>query len=172
MNSESFKCKINITGKTPASGNTKDVKIAVPLKYLNNFWGTPEMPSINCEINLILTLSENCYFYAITDTKLYVQIVTLSTQDSAKLLEQLRSGFKRTVVKSKVSTISQNQYLDFSIDPSFKGVNRLFVLLFENEAHRKAHAKYYLPKVEIKNYNVIIDGKTFFDQPIKRNMRT
>ena len=130
------------------------------------------MPSINCEINLILTLSKNCYFYAITDTKLYVQIVTLSTQDSAKLLEQLRSGFKRMVVKSKVSTESQNQYLDFSIDPSFKGVNRLFVLLFENEAHRKAHAKYYLPKVEIKNYNVIIDGKTFFDQPIKRNMRT
>ena len=53
--SESFKSKIKITGKTPAAGNTKDVEIIVPLKYLSNFWRTLEMPLINCEVNLILT---------------------------------------------------------------------------------------------------------------------
>ena len=58
--SESFKSKIKITGKTPAAGNTKDVEIIVPLKYLSNFWRTLEMPLINCEVNLILTWSPTC----------------------------------------------------------------------------------------------------------------
>ena len=57
--SESFKSKIKITGKTPAAGNTKDVEIIVPLKYLSNFWRTLEMPLINCEVELILTWSKN-----------------------------------------------------------------------------------------------------------------
>ena len=64
--SESFRKRIKITGKIPADGNTKDVKIAVPLKYLSNFWRTLEMPLVNCEINLILALSEDltwCYFF-------------------------------------------------------------------------------------------------------------
>ena len=61
--SESFKFKIKITGRTPAAGNTKDVEIAVPLKYLSNFWRTLEMSLINCEINLILTWSGDCYFF-------------------------------------------------------------------------------------------------------------
>ena len=78
----------------------------VPLKYLSNFYRTLEMPLINCEINLILTWSANCVISnaapnqattsTITDTKLYVPVVTLSTQDNAKLLQQLKSGFKRT----------------------------------------------------------------------------
>ena len=86
--SESFKYKTKITGKTPAAGNTKDVKIAMPLKYLSNFWRTLEIPLINCEINLILTWSENLKFktkFQIRDTKLYVLVVTLSTQDNEKL---------------------------------------------------------------------------------------
>ena len=61
----------------------------------------------------------------------------------------------------------ENQYLDLLIDPIFQGVNRLFVLLFENEEDRKVHTRYYLPKVEIKEYNAMIDGKKFFDQPLK-----
>ena len=97
------------------------------------------MPLINCEINLILTWSENCVIYSatgaikfkITDTKLYVPVVSLSTQDDGKLLQQLKSGFKRTInwnkCQPKVSLERQNQYLDFLIDPSFQGVNRLFV---------------------------------------------
>ena len=63
IQSESFKYKAKITGKTPAAGNTKNVEIAVPLKYLNNFWRTLEMSIINCEVNLILTWSKDCYFF-------------------------------------------------------------------------------------------------------------
>ena len=83
-NSESFKSKVKITGKTPNNGNTKDVEIIVPLKYLSNFWRTIEMPLINCEVNLILTWSENCAIssatratkFEIEDTKIYVPVVT------------------------------------------------------------------------------------------------
>ena len=96
---------MKITGNTPADGNTKDFEIMVPLKYLINFWRTLEMPLINCEINLILTWSSTCVItistgarrFAIIDTKLYVPFVTLSTQDNAKLLQQLKTGFKRII---------------------------------------------------------------------------
>ena len=105
MQSESLKSKVKITGKTLAAGNTKDVEIIVPLKYLSNFWRTLEMPLINCEVNLILTWSKDCVItnstgagkFKITETKLYVPVVTLSTQDNAKLLQQLKSGFKRKI---------------------------------------------------------------------------
>ena len=94
-----------MTGKTPADRNTKDVEIIVPLKYLSNFWRTLEMPLINCEVNHILTWSKDCVItnstgagkFAITETKLYLRVVTLSTQDNAKLLQKLKSGFKRTI---------------------------------------------------------------------------
>ena len=96
-----------MTGQTDDNG-TKDFEIVVPLKYLNNFWKTLEMSLINCEINLILTWSENCVIvslavrnqgatFAITDTKLYVPALTFSTQDNVNLLDQLKSGFKRTL---------------------------------------------------------------------------
>ena len=75
-------------------------------------------------------------------------------------------------ISTKSSQERQNQYLEFLIDPIFQGVNRLFVLLFENEGDRKLHAGYYLPNVEIKDYNIMIDGKNFFDQPVKKDMRT
>ena len=83
--SGSFKSKTKITGKTPNDGNEKDAEIMVPLKYLNNFWRTLEMPLINCEVNLILTWSSTCVItdsngtgtFAITDTNLYVPVVTL-----------------------------------------------------------------------------------------------
>ena len=124
--SESLKFKIEITGKTPPAGNTKDVEIAVPLKYLSNSWRTLEMSLISCEINLILTCSEDCFIssgatkFNVTDTKLYVPVVTLSAQDNEKLLQQLKSGFKRTInwnkYQPKVSPQKQNQYLDFLIE--------------------------------------------------------
>ena len=66
-----------------------------------------------------------------------------------------------------MSTERQKQYLDFLIDPNFQGVNRFFVLLFENKVDRKVHTKYYLPKAEIQDYNVMTEGKIFFDQPVK-----
>ena len=61
----------------------------------------------------------------------------------------------------------ENRYLDFLINPSFRGVNRLFVLSFKDEDDRESDKKYYLPTVEIKDYNVMIDGRKFFDQPLK-----
>ena len=143
--SESSKYKVKITGKTPDDRNTKNVKIIVPLKYLSNFWRTPEMPLINFELNLDLTWSKNCVItnstgeikFAIAETKLYVPVVTLSTQDNAKLLQQLKSGFKRIInwnkCESIVKTFAQNRYLNYLINPSFQGVNRLFLLSFEYE---------------------------------------
>ena len=104
-NSKSFKSKVKITGNTPAGSNTKDVKIIVPMKYFCNFRQTLEMPLINCEVSPFLTWSSTCVItnstgegrLTITDTKLYVPVVTLSTQDNAKLLQQLKSGFRRTI---------------------------------------------------------------------------
>ena len=98
------------------------------------------MPLINCEINLILTWSANCvivYTYAanqnatfeITDTKLYIPVVTLSTQDNANLFKQLKSGFKRTInwneYLSKPELLRQNPNLNHLVEPKFQGVNRL-----------------------------------------------
>ena len=155
--SESSKSKIKITGKTPAAGNEKDVEIMVPLKYLSNFWRTLEMPLINCEVNLILTRPSTCVItdstgagtFEITDTKLYVPVVTLSTQENAKLLEQLKSGFKRVInwnkYLSKPESFRRNTNLNYLVEPSFQGINRLFVLAFEGDTQRTSHSGYYLP---------------------------
>ena len=75
-------------------------------------------------------------------------------------------------IHPKVSTKRQNRYLDFLIDPSFQGVNRLFVLSFKKEDDRKVSTGYYSPKEEIKEYNVMIGGKNFFDHPVKSSMTT
>ena len=104
--SKSFKSKVKITGNTPAAVNTKDVEIIVPLKYLSSFWRTVEIPLINCVVNLTLTWSKGCVItnstgegkFATTETKLYVPIKTLSTKDNEKLLQQLKSGFKKQLV--------------------------------------------------------------------------
>ena len=126
----------------------------MPLKYLSNFRRTLEMLLISREINLILTWSKDCVISSATgttkckikDAKPYVPVVTLTIQDNAKLLQQLKSGFKRTInwnkYGTKVSTLRQNQYLDFLIDSSFQGGNRLFLLSFENEGDRKVHTRF------------------------------
>ena len=111
---DSFKFKTKITGQANNDGEINGVEIMVPLKYLSNFWRTLEMSLINCEVGLSLNWSANCVIistnvanqnptFAITETNLYVPVVTLSTVDNAKLLPQLKSGFKRT--------ISWNKYL-------------------------------------------------------------
>ena len=126
------------------------------------------MSLIDCEINLILTWSKSCVIssatgkikFAITDTKIYVLIITLSNQDNAKLLEQVTFGFKRTInwnkYQSKKPIERPNGYLDYLIDPSFQGVNRVFVLSFDDNAHRTRHTGCFLTKVEIEKYNVMI----------------
>ena len=142
------------------------------------------MSLINCEVSLFLTWSSTCVTtnstgegrFKITDSKLYVPVVILSAQDNAKLLHQLKSGFKRTInwnkYQSDPKTYAQNRYLNHLVNPSFQGVNRLFVLSFENENDRTSHSNYCLPKVEIKDYNVMIDGKNVFDQPINSELKT
>ena len=118
--SEFFKYKKSIIGKTPSDGNTKEVEFTVPLRYLRNFWRTLDMPLINCEVNLVLTWSRNCLItkettedvdpnvnppiteiraptgatFTITDTILYLTVVTFSTKDDSKLLPQLKPGFE------------------------------------------------------------------------------
>ena len=143
------------------------------------------MPLINCKTNLQLKWSEKCILVAgtaanqipefkITDTKLYVPVVTLSTEDNVRLLKQLESGFKRTInwdkYQSKKTSQAQNRYLDFSIDPSFQGVNRLFVLLFKDENGRESYKQYYLPTVETKDYNIMINERSVFET-IKIDLR-
>ena len=172
-NSESFKFKVKITGKARNDDNEKDVEIMVPLKYLSNFCRTLEMPFINCEVNLILTWSSTCVItnstgagtFEITDTKLYVPVVTLSTKENAKLLQQLKSGFKRVInwnkYLSKPELLRRNPNLNYLIEPSFQGVNRLFILAFENDTQRTSHSGYYLPSVAIKSYNIVFNGEKF-----------
>ena len=142
------------------------------------------MPLINCKINLIITWSANCVISEVNrvttiplaDTKLYAPVVTLSTNDQVKLLQQLRSSFKRTInwnkYQSKVTIQQKNPYLDYLIDPSFQGVNKLFVLAFPHNTVRTGHTNYFIPSAEIKDYNVMIDGQNFFDQSVKNNIKT
>ena len=108
------------------------------------------MPLINCEVYLMLTWSSTCVInnstgagtFEITDTNLYVPVVTLSTQDNSKLLQQLKSGFIRTV--------NWNNYL-----------SKLELLI--RNTQRTSHSGYYLPNVEKKDYNIMINGENFFD---------
>ena len=128
---KSFKSKVKITGKTPNNGNENDVEIMVSLKYLSNFWRPLAMPLLNCEVSLILTWSPTYVItnstgegkFEITDTNLYVPVVTLSTEDNEKLLQQLRSGFKIVInwnkYLSRPALLAQNPNLNYLIDPSF-----------------------------------------------------
>ena len=163
VNSASFKYKNSITGKTPANGDTKEVEFAVPLKYLSNFWKTLDMPLVNCEVSLSLIWSKNCVLtdmithaavpaqgdnparleinaptgaaFRIKDCKLYVPVITLSAENDNKLLDQLKTGFKRTIkwnkYRSEMSNQARNNNLNYLIDPTFTNVNRLFLYLLK-----------------------------------------
>ena len=176
--------KVKITRKTPAADNEKDVEIIVPLQYLSNFWRTLEMLSINSEVNLILTWLSTCVItnstgagtFEITDTKRNVPVVTLSTKENAKLLQQLKLGFKRVInwnkYLSKPELLRRNPNLNYLTEASFQGVNSLFILAFEKDAQRTSHSGYCLPNVEIKSYNIVINEENLFDQPIKNKKIT
>ena len=107
---------------------------------------------------------------------MYVPVVTLSAEDDNNFLEQLKLGFKRTIkwnkYRSEMTNQTKNNNLNYLIDPTFTKVNRLFVLSFENENDRTSFSKYYVPNVQIKDFNVLIDGKSFFDMPIKNEEET
>ena len=193
LNSDSFDYKANFMENGVRKNNlTKnDVKIVVPLKHLRNFWRSLNIPLINCEIELILTWFKNCMLiekltrdanynvnprvseinnpenpiFQITYTKLYVLVVTLSKENDIKPLEQLKSGFKRTIKWNKYRsqmTIQPQNNLNYLIDPTFTNVNRLFVLSFSrNNAgdNRDSFSDYYVPNVKIKDFNVLMMEK-------------
>ena len=172
--SKSFDYKTSITGKLEGNNVDKeDVEFVASLKYLSNLWRTLDMPLINCEVSLTWAWSENCVItskkrriasatvtrinnptgatFKITDTKLYVPVVTLSAENDNKLLEQLKTGFKRSITwnkyRSKMSNQAKNNNLNYLIDPRFTKVSRLFVLSHENEEDRTFFSKYYVPSV-------------------------
>ena len=186
--SSSFKYKSSFFKPLTAADNGvfKDVEIAVPLKYLSNFWRSLEMPLINCKIHLELNWSKDCVMSTIADTTfktmLYVPIVTLSSKDNVKLVKLLEEGLKRPVYWNEYQTKTQSRNLDnnnlkrFPLDASFQGVRKLFVLAFNNTnvtvpnnlinntnntVLKNSHTKYFLPRVGITNYNVLIDGRNF-----------
>ena len=203
INSNTFKYKNKIIGNTynvnaGAQGydvnknSTQEVELAIPLKYLGNFWRALNIPLISCEVSLELKWDKNCVItsleqrdlgggnrdnaptgatLAINDCKLYVPAVTLSKDDEIKLLTNLKSGFKREIIwnkyRSQMTTEAINNNLNILIDPTFTNVNRLFVLAYQNADGRQSFSQFYLPNVMVKDYNVIIDKLAFFDLPIK-----
>ena len=126
-----------------------ETEIVISLKYLSNFWRSLDIPLINCEVEIILTWTKNCVLadmavannpptgleFQIKDTKLYVPVVTLSKENDIKLLEKLKSGFKRTIkwnkYRSQMTIQNNNNNLNYLIDPTFTNVNKLFVLSLE-----------------------------------------
>ena len=107
---------------------------------------------------------------------MFVSVVTSSTETEKTLLEQLRTGFKRTIkwnkYRSEMTNQTKNNNLNYLIDPTFTKVNRLFVLSFENENDRTSFSKHYVLNVQIEDFHVLIDRESFFDMPIKNGEET
>ena len=182
--SSSFKYKFFI-GNSVADGaanrKNKAVKIAVPLKYLCSFWRSLEMLLINCKIEFLLKWYEKCILYSlgtaatftITDTKLYVPIATLKTDNNTKLSKLWSEGFIRPIYWNKYKIIfrnyNENECIRERLYASFQGVNKLFVFPYasgNNVTDENLYKKYFLPRNEIKNYNIKIDGRNFYGQSI------
>ena len=108
---------------------------------------------------------------AINDCKLYVPAATLSKDDEIRLLTNLKSGFKRDIIwnkyRSQMTTEAVNNNLNILIDPTFTNVNRFFVLAYQTANDRESFSQFYLPRVMVKDFNVIIGKLAFFDLPIK-----
>ena len=146
------------------------------------------MPLINCKIKLNLTWKKECVLstaaddavFIINDTKLYVPVVTLSKEDNKDFIEQQNKGFQRSIYWNEYKTKEQTENADanavkyINLDPSFQGVNRLFLMAYSradnNQATRNGQQKYYLPRIDLKKYNVVIDGRNFYDNPIESDI--
>ena len=150
------------------------------------------MPLINCKIKLNLTWKKECVLsnqddaavFIINDTKLYVPVVTLSKEDNKEFIEQQNKGFQRSIYWNEYKAKDTNEDADanvfkyINLDPSFQGVNRLFVMAYNRangQPTRNGQQKYYLPRIDLENviikcYNVIIDGRNFYDNPIESNI--
>ena len=139
------------------------------------------MPLTNWKIELSVRWYENCILssagtdatFKITDAKLYVTIVTLKTEDNTKLSKLLSEGFERPIYWNRYKIIfksyNENEYIRERLDASLQGINKLFVLPYahgNNITNENSYRKYFLPRLKIKNYNIEIDGRNFYDQPI------
>ena len=192
-NSDSLKYKIKLLGNvTDVAGDAAvvrklNVKVVAPLKYLSNFFRSLKTPLINCEIKLNLTWKKECVLstgvgeavFIINDRKLYVPVVTLSKEDNKDFIEKKNKGFQRSIYWNEYKTKEINEDADanvfkyINLDPSFQGVNRLFVMAYNRangQPTRNGQQKYYLPRIDLKKYNVIIDGKIFYDNPIESDI--
>ena len=193
-NLDSLKHKIKLLGNvTEVAGDTAgvrklNVKVIVPLKYLTNFFRSLEIPLINCKIKSNLTWKKECVLstgvgeavFIINDTKLYVPVVTLSKEDNKDFIEQQNKGFQRSIYWNEYKTKEINEDVDanafkyINLDPSFQGVNRLFAMAYSraynNQPNKNDQRKYYLPRIDLEKYNIIIDGRNFYDNPIESDI--
>ena len=188
-NSNSFKYKVELLGDPVHAGGIarRNVKVVVPLKYLSNFFRSLEMPLINCKIKLNLTWKKECVLsnqdgaavFIINDTKMYVPVVTLSKEDNKDFIEQQNKGFQRSIYWNEYKTKEQTENADanspkyISLDPSFQGVNRLSIMAYnrvDDQPTRNGQRKYYLPRIDLNKYNVIIDGRNVYDNPIESDI--
>ena len=188
-NSSSFKYKISLLSDRNVVGGIVglNVKVVVPLKYLSNFFRSLEMPLINCKIKLNLTWKKECVLstdvgnavFIINDTKMYVPVVALSKEDNKDFIEQQNKGFQRSIYWNEYKTKAINEDADANVfkyiklDPSFQGVNRLFVMAYnrvDGQTTRNGQRKYYLPRIDLEKYNFIIDGRNFYDNPIESDI--
>ena len=145
------------------------------------------MPLINCKIKLNLTWKKECVLshndgnavFIINDTKMYVPVVPLSKEYNKDFIEQQNKGFQRSIywneykTKGVIEDVDANNFKYINLDPSFQGVNRLFVMTYnrlaanDNQFDRNSPQKYYLPGNDLNKYNVIIDGRNFYDNSIE-----
>ena len=186
-NSCSF--KVSLLGNPVLDGNItkRSVTVVVPLKYLSNFFRSLEMPLINCKIKLNLTWKKDCVLsnqdgdavFIINDTKMYVPVVTLSKEDNKDFIGHQNKGFQRFIYWNEYITKEINENADANVfkyinsDPSFQSVNRLFVMAYNranDQPTRNGQQKYYLPRIDLEKYNVIIDGRNFYDNPIESDI--
>ena len=188
-NLSSLKYKISFLGNPEVANNIAriNVKVVVSLKYLSNFFRSLEMPLINCKIKLNLTWKKECVLstndgnavFIINDTKMYVPVVTLSKEDNKDFIEQQNKGFQRSIYWNEYKTkeinedANANVFKYINLDPSFQGVKRLFFMAYNRangQPTRNGQQKYYLPRIDLEKYNVIIDGRNFYDNPIESDI--
>ena len=188
-NSSSLKYKISLLGNLVVANNIAriNVKVVVPLRYLSNFFRSLEMPLINCKIKLNLTWKKECVLstddgnavFIINDTKMCVPGVTLSKEDNKDFIEQQKKVFQRSIYWNEYKTKEINEDADanvfkyINLDPSFQGVNILFVVAYNranDQPTRNGQRKYYLPRIDLEKYNVIIDGRNFYYNPIESDI--
>ena len=188
-NSSSFKNKVELLGNPVVANNIArtNLKVVIPLKYLSNFFRSLEIPLINCKIKLNLTWKKECVLstddgnavFIINDTKMYVPVVTLSKEDNKDFIEQQNKGFQRSIYWNKYKTKEKNEdgnnttkYI--SLDPSFQGANGLFLMAYSradnNQPTRNGQQKYYLPRINLNKYSVVIDRRNFYDNPIESDI--